>query len=193
MLNCIILDDYQDAALRAADWSTLSSRVSVSSINDYIGDQDELVARISDADILVIMRERTPFPAVLFDRLPKLRLLITSGMRNASIDMESARRHGVTVCGTGTQASPPMELTWALILGLARSVVHESNQVRKGLWQSTVGVDLAGATLGIIGLGKIGGRVAEVAKAFGMNVIAWSENLTQDHASAVGAKLAPLN
>ena len=192
MSTCLILDDFQDAALHFADWGRLAPRVTVEAIHDHIPDRDALVARIGEAEILVIMRERTPFPADLFARLPKLRLLITSGMRNAAIDLAAAKAHGVTVCGTASHPAPPAELTWALILGLARHVAAENAALRaNGPWQGSVGTDLAGARLGILGLGKIGAKVAQVARAFDMAVTAWSPNLTAERAAAAGVALAP--
>ena len=188
MKRCVILDDYQGAALDFGNWDSLSGQVETESLRSYIGDQDELVSKINDADILVIMRERTPFPAELLQRLPKLQLLVTTGMRNASIDMAAAKARGIVVCGTATSGSPPIELTWALILGLARQVVTENvNLRRNGPWQSTVGADLHGRMLGILGLGKIGTQIARVGEAFGMKVMAWSPNLTEERAAAAGA------
>ncbi|MET1074630.1 MAG: D-2-hydroxyacid dehydrogenase family protein, partial [Umezawaea sp.] len=141
--------------------------------------------------IVVVMRERTPFDAELFGRLPALRLLVTSGMRNASIDLEAAAAAGVVVCGTGSTSGAPVELTWALILGLARHVAVESASLRAdGPWQSTVGVGLAGKTLGLLGFGKIGVQVGRVGRAFGMDVVAWSANLTADRTGAEGVRLA---
>ena len=192
MTTCLILDDYQNAALGFADWGRLAGRVSVSAVHDYIGDREALVARIAEAEILVVMRERTPFPADLLARLPNLKLLITSGMRNAAIDVAAAKAQGVTVCGTDSSPTPPAELTWALILALARHIPEEAANLRaNGPWQSTVGTDLAGATLGIMGLGKIGAKVAQVGRAFGMEVMAWSQNLTAARAEEAGATLAP--
>ena len=191
MRTCLILDDYQQAALALADWSRIADRVAVSAIPDHIADQDALVARIGQAEILVIMRERTPFPAALLERLPRLELLVTSGPRNLAIDVAAAKARGITVCGTESSPTPPTELTWALILGLARQLPQESHALRTGgPWQSTIGTDLAGATLGILGLGKIGARVAAIGRAFGMRVIAWSPNLDADRAAAAGAELA---
>ncbi len=190
MLTCLILDDYQNAALGLAEWGRLDG-VNVSTITEFIGDREALVARIAEAEILVIMRERTPFPADLLARLPNLKLLITSGMRNASIDLAAAKAQGIVVCGTDSSPTPPTELTWALILGLARHVQEEVANVRGGGWQTTVGADLSGATLGILGLGKIGALVARVGRAFGMNVLAWSPNLTAERAAEAGALLAP--
>jgi phosphoglycerate dehydrogenase-like enzyme len=189
--TCLILDDYQNAALGLADWARLSDRVAVSTITDRIADRDALVSRIEQAEILVIMRERTPFPADLLARLPRLKLLVTSGMRNLAIDVAAARARGITVCGTESSPTPPTELTWALILGLARHLPFENRNLReRGPWQSTVGTDLAGATLGVLGLGKIGTRVAAIGRAFGMRVIAWSTNLDDARAAAAGVERA---
>ncbi|QUQ71154.1 D-2-hydroxyacid dehydrogenase family protein [Kutzneria sp. CA-103260] len=188
MLRCAVLDDYQDAARSLADWS----RVELTVFREHMASEDEVAAALADFDVVVIMRERTPFPATLLARLPRLRLLITSGMRNAAIDLTAAASHGVTVCGTASRSEPPVELTWALILGLCRHLVPENVAFRAGgPWQSTIGTDLAGATLGLIGLGKIGTRVATIARAFGMEVQAWSQNLTSERCEAVGASLAP--
>ncbi|WP_433437239.1 D-2-hydroxyacid dehydrogenase family protein [Nonomuraea sp. CA-141351] len=188
MLRCAVLDDYQGVALGLADWS----RVRATSFRDHFGSQDELVAALHDYEIVVAMRERTPFPAGLLARLPNLRLLITTGMRNAAIDLDAARERGVTVCGTGSSSTPPVELTWALILGLTRHLLPEATAMRAdGPWQSTLGTDLHGRTLGLLGLGKLGSRMAEIGRAFGMDVVAWSQNLTQERTDALGVRLAP--
>jgi phosphoglycerate dehydrogenase-like enzyme len=187
--TCIVLDDYQDAALSSADWSALDGRVGVRVLREHLSDPDELAAALADAEVVVAMRERTPFDGRLLRRLPRLRLLVTTGMRNASIDLAAAAEAGVTVCGTGGAATPTVELTWALILGLARQVVAENAALREGgRWQSTVGRDLSGRTLGVLGLGRIGGQVARIGGAFGMKVIAWSENLTDQRAAEFGAE-----
>jgi phosphoglycerate dehydrogenase-like enzyme len=192
MHTCLILDDYQNAALGLAQWGRLSGTVSVATITEHIADRDALVARIEAAEILVIMRERTPFPADLLARLPRLKLLVTSGMRNLAIDLDAAKARGIVVCGTDSSPTPPTELTWALILGLVRHLPAEAAALRSnGPWQSTIGADLAGATLGILGLGKIGARVARIGQAFGMEVMAWSQNLTAEKAAEAGATLAP--
>lgn len=156
-----------------------------------VGDEAQLAALIGDCEIVVAMRERTSFPASLFARLPKLKLLVTTGMKNAAIDIAAAQAHGVTVCGTASRSEPPAELTWGLILGLARHVVPEANAFRSnGPWQSTVGTDLHGKTLGVLGLGRIGLRVARVGLAFDMRVLAWSGHLTAERAEAAGVQLA---
>jgi phosphoglycerate dehydrogenase-like enzyme len=190
-LCCAVLDDYQQVALASADWRALSDALDVRVLHRHAG-EDELVSLISDCEIVVLMRERTPFTRSLIARLPALKLIVTSGMRNAAIDLEAARERGVTVCGTASRAEPPAELTWALILALARHVTQEAAAFRaNGPWQSTIGVDLQGRTLGVLGLGNIGSRVARVGAAFGMRVLAWSENLTPDRARAAGAELVP--
>ncbi|MGW8398313.1 D-2-hydroxyacid dehydrogenase family protein [Streptomyces lydicus] len=189
--RCAVLDDYQGVALSVADWSPLADAVDVRTLRQPFRSEDEVVAAIGDCEIVVAMRERTPFPASLLARLPRLRLLITSGMRNAAIDLDAAARHGVTVCGTASNAEPPVELTWALILGLARNVVTENTALRAGgPWQSTLGADLHGRTLGLLGLGKIGTRVAHIGLAFGMDVVAWSPNLTPERAAEAGVRAA---
>ncbi len=191
-LRCAVLDDYQGVALSMADWTRVGTDVEVRSLQRHLPTEDAVVAAVGDCEIVVAMRERTPFTDTLFARLPQLRLLITSGMRNASIDLAAAARHGVTVCGTASNSEPPVELTWAIILGLARNVVRESNALRDaGPWQSTLGADLHGRRLGLLGLGKIGTKVARVGQAFGMEVAAWSENLTEERAAAAGVTLAP--
>ena len=190
-LRCAVLDDYQNVALRSADWSSLMDRVDVRVLNERITDEAALAAAISDCEIVVIMRERTPFTASLFSRLPHLRLLVTSGMRNAAIDLAAALEHGVTVCGTASRSEPPAELAWALLLGLARHVYRESSTLRmNGPWQSTIGDDLCGRTLGLLGLGNIGSRMARVGAAFDMRVLAWSQNLSDERTHRVGVQRA---
>jgi phosphoglycerate dehydrogenase-like enzyme len=189
-LRCAILDDYQQVALTAADWSSILDKVEVKSIHRYIDQPDELVEQISDCEIVVIMRERTPFRASLLNQLPRLKQLITTGMRNASIDLGTAASQGITVCGTGSAGNATAELTWALILGLARNIVLEHNAIRSGQWQSTIGADLYGKTLGILGLGTLGSKIAKFGHACGMDVTAWSQNLTKERADEVGVGLA---
>lgn len=190
-LRCAILDDYQNVALTLTDWSSINDQVDIQSFQQHFNHEDELVAAIRDFQIVVIMRERTPFPASVFARLPQLQLLITTGMRNASIDLSAAVAHGVVVCGTASKSDPPTELAWALILGLSRNLVPENTAFRTGgPWQSTVGMDLNGQQLGLLGLGKIGSRMARIGLAFGMKVVAWSQNLTSAQTDAVGVSLA---
>jgi len=191
ILRCAVLDDYQSIAAEIADWSAVTDRVELASFAEHFATADEFVGAVAEFDIIVTLRERVEFPASVLERLPRLKLLVASGMRNSVIDYAAAARQGVTVCGTASSSTPPVELTWALLLGLARGVVAENTALREGgPWQSTVGADLAGRTLGILGLGKIGSRVAQVGRAFGMEVLAWSQNLTAERAEAVGARPA---
>ncbi|RKH13986.1 D-2-hydroxyacid dehydrogenase family protein [Corallococcus sp. CA053C] len=190
-LRCAILDDYQDIATRIADWTPLREQVEVVVFREHLSQPEALVAAVADCEVIVVMRERTPFPKALLARLPRLKLLVTTGMRNAAIDVAAAVAQGVTVCGTASSSEPPAELTWALLLALARDVVGENAAFRRsGPWQSSVGFDLQGKRLGLLGLGKIGGKVAKVGVAFGMDVVAWSPNLTDARASEVGVTRA---
>ncbi|MFF3511190.1 D-2-hydroxyacid dehydrogenase family protein [Streptomyces sp. NPDC002573] len=190
-LRCAVLDDFQRIATSVADWSPVADRVEVVSFAERFSDEDALAEALAGFDIVVTLRERVPFPGSLLARLPRLKLLIASGMRNSVIDYAAAEAHGVTVCGTTSSSTPPVELTWALLLGLARGIVTESNALRDGgPWQSTVGADLHGRRLGLLGLGKVGGRVARVGLAFGMEVTAWSRNLTEERADEVGVERA---
>ncbi|MGW6472386.1 D-2-hydroxyacid dehydrogenase family protein [Streptomyces nigra] len=190
-LRCALLDDFQDVATGIVDWSPLADDVELVPFTTHFPDEDTLAAALADFDIVVTLRERVPFPASLLARLPRLKLLIASGMRNSVIDYAAAEAHGVTVCGTASSSTSPVELTWALLLGLARGIVEESQALRAdGPWQSTVGADLHGRRLGLLGLGRIGSRVAQVGLAFGMRVTAWSQNLTKEYADEVGVHLA---
>lgn len=186
-LRCVVLDDYQRVATSFADWSVLEG-VQLEQVDEHLED-DALVARIEHAEIVVAMRERTAFPAEIFDRLPNLRLLITTGMSNAVIDVAAANAHGVTVCGTSGAITPTSEHTWGLIHALARHIVTDDSQVRSGGWQTRVGTGLYGKRLGVIGLGRLGGLVSKVGLAFGMDVVAWSQNLTAERAEQVGVQL----
>ena len=188
MHRIAVLDDYQSVAARFADWSRLPEPVDVVAFADHLDDEDALVERLTDFDVVVAMRERTPFPRAVLTRLPNLRLLVTTGIRNASIDVAAATEHGITVCGTASHASGPVELTWALILATARHLPREDGSVRAGGWQETVGTDLDGATLGVLGLGRLGSKVAQIGRAFGMDVVAWSQNLTDERAAEVGVR-----
>ncbi|GGW36961.1 2-hydroxyacid dehydrogenase [Streptomyces lucensis JCM 4490] len=186
-----MLDDYQGVATRMADWSVIEDEVEVVALREHLHGEEALAEALAGYDIVVTLRERVAFPGSLIARLPRLKLLIASGMRNSVIDYAAADAHGVTVCGTASSGTPPVELTWALLLGLARGVVEESTALRAGgPWQSTVGADLHGARLGLLGLGRIGSRVARVGLAFGMRVSAWSQNLTAERAAEAGVELA---
>ncbi len=189
-MRLAILDDYQGVALDLADWSPLNDAVEIDVLRQHIADQDALAARIGGCEIVCIMRERTPFPRSLFAKLPKLRHLYTTGMRNRSIDLDAAREHGVVVTGSPTLDHPTAELTWGLILALARQIPAENASMHGGGWATVVGRALKGNTLGIIGLGRMGAQVAAVGLAFGMRVIAWSPNLTEERCRAAGAALA---
>ncbi|MBZ5752274.1 D-2-hydroxyacid dehydrogenase family protein [Metabacillus rhizolycopersici] len=190
-LRCAILDDYQNVALEMVDWNSISDKVEFNTFNQHFDNEDELVSVINKYDIIVIMRERTSFRESLLSRLPRLKLLVTTGMRNSSIDLDAATSQGVIVCGTVSHIEPTSELTWALILGLSRNIVHEYNAIREnGPWQSSVGIDLYGKKLGLLGLGKIGSRVARIGQAFGMEVVAWSQNMTKERADEIGVRLA---
>lgn len=184
-----ILDDYQGVALSMADWSSLGAGVSLHPFHERIGGEDDLAKRLRTFDVIVAMRERTPFPATLIERLRSLKLLVTTGRRNAAIDVTAATARGVIVSGTSTLPMPPVELTWGLILALARQIPRESAAMRSGAWQSTVGVGLHGKTLGVIGLGRLGTDVARIGKAFGMEIVAWSQHLTREKTDALGIEL----
>jgi phosphoglycerate dehydrogenase-like enzyme len=189
MAAIAILDDYQNVALKMADWSRLQQGHRLVVFNQRLPDVDACARALADFDVIGIMRERTPFPRALFERLPKLRLLVTTGKRNASIDLDAAKARNVVVCGTGGGGLPTAELAIGLMLGLARHLREEFAAMRPGGgWQTTVGVGLEGKTLGIVGLGNLGGRVARIGAAIGMQVIAWSQNLTPDRARAQGAE-----
>ena len=185
-LRAVVLDDYQRVAEELADWPSLPGW-SAEFEHSRLPDADAVVDRLRDADAVVLMRERTPLPAAVLGRLPRLRLVVTGGMRNAAVDLEGAARQGITVCGVPGASPATAELAWALLLGLLRSVPLEDAALRSGRWQSTVGTGLAGRTLGLVGLGGLGSRMVPVAKAFGMEVLAWSTNLTDERAEQVGA------
>ncbi|WP_030737538.1 D-2-hydroxyacid dehydrogenase family protein [Streptomyces griseus] len=190
-LRCAVIEDFQSVSATVTDWSPVTDDVEIVTFTEHLASVDEAAAALAGYDIVVTLRERVPFPAELLARLPRLRLLVASGMRNSAIDFDAARRHGVVVCGTASSATPPVELTWALLLGLARGIVPENEALRAGgRWQSTLGADLHGRTLGLLGLGKIGGRVARIGLAFGMDVLAWSQNLTKERTDEVGVRLA---
>jgi phosphoglycerate dehydrogenase-like enzyme len=189
-MKIAILDDYQNVAARCADWSPLAASAELTFFNDHVADTDALVARLTPFDVVCVMRERTPLTAEIVARLPALKLIASTGPRNASIDVGVARARGIEIVNTGYNSYPTIELTWGLILASARNIVTEAQAVRAGQWQKTLGVGLQGKTLGIVGLGRVGAGVARVGLAFGMKVIAWSQNLTTEKAAEHGVTLA---
>ena len=189
MVRVALLDDYQGVALASADWGSLPAQVAVEAFRDHLADEAAVARRLEPFDVVMALRERTPFPGSLLRRLPRLKLLTTAGMRNAAIDLAAATDLGILVCGTGGSGSGTPELTWGLILALLRNIPREDRATREGRWQETVGVDLRGKTLGIIGLGNIGGYVARIGAAFQMRLLAWSQNLTEARAAECGAEL----
>jgi D-3-phosphoglycerate dehydrogenase len=189
MAAIAILDDYQNVALKMADWSRLQQAHRVVVFNQRLPDVEAAARALAEFQVIGIMRERTPFPRALFEKLPKLELLVTTGKRNASIDLEAAKAHKVTVCNTGGAGRATAELAIALMLGLARHLREEFHTMRPGgAWQTTLGFDLEGKTLGIVGLGNLGARVGRIGAAMDMKLIAWSENLTPEKARAQGAE-----
>ncbi len=189
MVRVAVLDDYQNVARKMTDWSVLPADVEVEVFQDHLTDQAAVAERLKDFDIVMAMRERTPFPRALLEQLPRLRLLTTTGMRNAAIDMQAAADCHVLVCGTGGILYPTAELTWGLILSLLRHIPDEDQATRAGRWQVSLGLGLHGKTLGLMGLGRLGSEVARVGNAFQMDVIAWSQNLTAERAAERGATL----
>ena len=190
-LRCAILDDYLNLSLKLADWSRIEDRVDVTVFNQPFASQDSAVSALKDFEIVLAMRERTPFPRAMFEQLPKLKLLITSGMRNAAIDMAAAKDKGVVVCGTNWPRDPTAALTMGMILELTRNIGRENARMHAGEYlQKHVGIEIEDKTLGVVGLGKLGAKVAGLAKAFGMNVIAWSPNLTAERCKEVGVGYA---
>jgi D-3-phosphoglycerate dehydrogenase len=185
--RCAILDDYQNVALKSADWSKVKGDVEFKVFNEHLGGPDKVIAALSGFQIVIAMRERTGFPKAVIEALPDLKLLITTGMRNASIDTETAKARGVTVCGTPNFGNPTSGVAIGLMLELTRHIGYENARLHAGAtWQSTIGPDLEGMTLGVLGLGKLGAHTANIAKAFGMKVIAWSQNLTAEKCAAAG-------
>jgi phosphoglycerate dehydrogenase-like enzyme len=183
-----ILDDYHNVALKLADWSPVSERADITVFTDHVADPDALVERLAGFDIIFVMRERTPLPRSVIERLPRLKMIASTGPFNASIDMAAAAERGIHVGTTGGTIASTVELTWALILAASRNLVAENMSVRNGGWQVSVGRELTGRVLGVLGLGNIGKRVARIGAAFGMDVIAWSANLTSEAAAAAGAR-----
>jgi phosphoglycerate dehydrogenase-like enzyme len=190
-VRCAILDDYQNVALKLADWSKVKGEIEIKVFHEHLGGADKVIAALKGFSIIVAMRERTAFPKTVIDALPDLKLLITTGMRNASIDTEAAKARGVTVCGTGTFGNPTSGIAVGLMLELTRRIGYENARLHSGApWQTTIGLDLEGMTLGVLGLGKLGTRTASIAKAFGMKVIAWSQNLTAEKCREAGVEYA---
>src|SRR5437867_626129 len=187
-MNIAILDDYQGVALKTADWSPLRNRATITVFEDHLSDPEAIVARLLPFDVICVMRERTPLPRNILMRLPRLKLIASTGPRNASIDAAAAAEYRIEVAHTRYDASSTVELTWALILASIRNIVIENTFLRSGGWQRTVGEGLRGKTLGALGLGRIGSEVARIAVAFGMEVIAWSQNLTPEAATSRGAR-----
>jgi phosphoglycerate dehydrogenase-like enzyme len=182
-----ILDDYQNAALRLADWSVLDGRAAITVFNDHLADVDAVVERLKGFEVLCVMRERTPLPRATLERLPKLKLVVSTGARNAAIDTAACEERGIAVAFTGYTSAPTIEMTWALILAASRHLVAENLAFRRGGWQQGVGIGLAGKTLGVLGLGRVGRAVAEIGNVFGMRVITWSPNMTPERAAEGGA------
>jgi len=188
--RCAILDDYQNVALKLADWDRIAGDVEIKAFNDAVRRSDEdTIREFKDFDIVVMMRERTRFPRPVIDGLPKLKLLITTGAYNASIDMAACKERGIVVCGTTSFGNPTTGITFGLILELTRRIGWENARMKAGVpWQVTLGMDIEGKTLGVLGLGKLGARAAGVGKAFGMKVVAWSQNLTPERCKEVGVE-----
>jgi phosphoglycerate dehydrogenase-like enzyme len=184
-----ILDDYQNVALSIADWSAVARKAEITVFNDHLDQTDPLIERLLPFDAICVMRERTPLRRDIIERLPRLRFIASTGPRNNSIDMVAANERGILVANTGYRSTPTIELTWALILASARHLVGESNSIRAGGWQASIGPELDGRVLGVLGLGNVGGQVARIGRAFGMKIIAWSQNLTAQTTAAAGAEL----
>jgi len=188
-MRIAILDDYQGIAMKSADWSSIPGHPEIKVFTDHVSDLEKLAQRLLPFEILCIMRERTPITAALIERLPNLKLIASTGARNAAIDHEAARQRHIDVLHTGYFSTPTIEFTWAMILGVARNLTTENTSLRSGGWQIGVGSDLRRKTLAVLGLGNVGGPVAAIGKAFGMRVIAWSPNLTRERAESSGAQL----
>src|SRR5271154_7292152 len=186
-VRCAILDDYQNVALKSADWSKVKGDLDIKVFNEHLGGPDNVIAALKGFQIVVAMRERTGFPRKVIEALPDLKLLITTGMRNASIDTEAAKARGVVVCGTPNFGNPTSGIAIGLMLELTRHIGYENARLHAGTaWQTTIGPELEGLTLGVLGLGQLGQRTANIAKAFGMKVIAWSQNLTPEKCAEAG-------
>lgn len=187
-MRLAILDDYQNVALDLADWGRLKGKVEITTFTEPFSGSEATIAALQPFDAVLLMRERTPFPAAVIEQLPKLELIVTTGLRNLAIDVGAAVKRGITVSGTQTSPEPVVELAWAMILGIAHNIAAEDRSMRAGGWQIGLGQTLAGKVLGIVGLGKLGRRVGEIGRAFGMEIIAWSQNLTPEKAAEAGAR-----
>lgn len=187
-MRVAVLDDYQNVSQTVADWSPLDGKAKIDVFNSYLGDEDAVAEALAGYEAIVCMRERTPVPASLMDRLSALKLIITTGMRNRSIDTDAARARGITVCGTPGLGAPAGELACALIIALMKNITADDQSMRNGEWQPNIGLGLGGKTLSLFGLGKLGAYVARVGLAFEMDVIAWSQNLTDERAAEVGVR-----
>ncbi|MDB5286216.1 MAG: hydroxyacid dehydrogenase [Mucilaginibacter sp.] len=188
-IKIAVLDDYQQVALSMADWSVLHNCADITVFHDHLDDEAAIIEHLLPFRVICVMRERTPLQRQLLSKLPNLKLIVSTGKRNASIDINATEEFGITIKHTGYVQSGAPELTWALIMAIARHIPIESNNLRSGGWQTTIGTDLKGKTIGIIGLGNIGSKIAAYAKAFDMKVIAWSQNLTTEKAAECGAEL----
>jgi phosphoglycerate dehydrogenase-like enzyme len=191
-MKIAILDDYQNVALTMADWTGVASKAEITVFTDHVGEPDDVVARLQPFDVICVMRERTPLPREVLERLPRLKMIASTGPGNASIDEQAASELDIQVTATGYRSTPTIELTWALILAGVRNVVGEASSIRAGGWQTSVGRELSGRVLGVLGLGRIGSEMARIAAAFGMDVIAWSQNLTPERAQGAAADLAAM-
>jgi len=187
-MRIAVLDDYQNVSQSLADWSALDGKATIDVFNAPLGDEDAVAQALAGYDAIVCMRERTPVPASLIERLGDLKLIITTGMRNRSIDMDATSRQSITVCGTPGLGAPAGELAWALIIALMKNIPSDDRSMRNGEWQPEVGLSLGGKTLSVFGLGKLGAYVAKIGLAFEMNVIAWSQNLTDERAAEIGVR-----
>ncbi|MGU7775468.1 D-2-hydroxyacid dehydrogenase family protein [Burkholderia sp. MR1-5-21] len=188
LVRVAILDDYQNVALDVADWSPLKNRAEITVFNDHVADTEHLVERLTPFDVVCVMRERTPLTRSIIERLPDLKLIASTGPANASIDMDAAAERGIKVVHTGYSSTPTIEFAWAMILAMARNIPVENRSLRDGGWQRRLGTQLAGKTLGLLGLGHIGSAVGVIGRAFRMNVIAWSQNLTAERAESKGVQ-----
>ena len=192
-MRIAILDDYQNVALGLADWASIGADAEITVFNEHMADEATVAASLADFDVIVAMRERTPFPASLIERLPNLNLLVSTGARNRSIDLDAAISHGIVVCGTPLIAHPPAEFTWALILAIVKGLPADDAAMRQGKWQTRLGHTLKDKTLGIVGLGNLGAQMAVLGRAFGMEIVAWSKNLTDERAAECGVKRVALD